>query len=373
MKRVQVKQRENWKENFEGIGFSFHSVDGEYWKEGICYEFNSAQIDIIDDVTLELHNMCLQVCGKVVKENLFWKLGIPKNVTKLITDSWERQDISLYGRMDFSWDGIGEPKFLEYNADTPTSLYEASVAQWTWLEEVFPECDQFNSIHEKLLSKFHSLPGVQGEPFYFACASESEEDLVTVQYLQDISIQSGFDGRHIFVEDIGVNDNGIFVDLNENKIENIFKLYPWEWLLSEGFGNNLLSEPFKMVLEPAWKIILTSKGILPLLWEIFPDHPNLLEASFKPMNGKYVKKPLFSREGANISIYDGKNLVEQTNGNFGSEGFIYQGYHELPRFDGQYTLIGSWIIGNETAGIGIREDDSVITKNSSKFVPHFFR
>jgi glutathionylspermidine synthase len=80
---------------------------------------------------------------------------------------------------------------------------------------------------------------------------------------------------------------------------------------------------------------------------------------------------LYSREGANVSITTGGQTLEQP-GEYGDEGFIWQAYHPLPRFGGNYPVIGSWIVGEEAAGIGIREDDSPITKNSSRFVPHYF-
>ncbi|HEX4782611.1 MAG TPA: glutathionylspermidine synthase family protein, partial [Usitatibacter sp.] len=127
------------------------------------------------------------------------------------------------------------------------------------------------------------------------------------------------------------------------------------------------------VIEPSWKMLLSNKAILPTLWQMFPEHPNLLAASFEP--GKFatdfVKKPIYSREGANVSI-SARGATLEAPGDYGAEGFIWQAYHELPRFDGNYTVIGSWVVGEEPAGIGIREDDSPITRNSSRFVPHYF-
>ena len=51
----------------------------------------------------------------------------------------------------YPYDGKAPPRLLEYNADTPTALLEASVAQWFWLQDCFPTADQFNSIHERLI------------------------------------------------------------------------------------------------------------------------------------------------------------------------------------------------------------------------------
>jgi glutathionylspermidine synthase len=126
-----------------------------------------------------------------------------------------------------------------------------------------------------------------------------------------------------------------------------------------------------------WKSILSNKAILPILWELFPNHPNLLPAFFEAgrIEGDFVKKPLYSREGENISIYaQGQSL--HTPGEYGAEGFIYQGFAPQPKFDDgitpAYTSIGAWMVGDQAAGIGLREDETLITKNTSRFVPHFF-
>jgi glutathionylspermidine synthase len=36
-------------------------------------------------------------------------------------------------------------------------------------------------------------------------------------------------------------------------------------------------------------------------------------------------------------------------------------------------IVGSWVVGNEPAGIGLREDRGRITRNGSRFVPHYIR
>ena len=150
------------------------------------------------------------------------------------------------------------------------------------------------------------------------------------------------------------------------------KLYPWEWLAADAFGAHLLEARIR-VLEPAWKMLLSNKGLLPILWELFPQHENLLPASFTPgaIGGDYVEKPLLSREGANVSIHHGGATIAAP-GDYGGEGSICQAYVPIPRFGDDYVTIGSWVVGDEPAGIGLREDQSEITRNTSRFVPHYF-
>jgi glutathionylspermidine synthase len=310
---------------------------------------------------------------QVIRRDLFDRLRIPREFVTLVTRSWEAAEPSLYGRFDLVYDGAGPPKLLEYNADTPTALLEASVIQWFWLQDLFPRADQFNSIHEKLIEFWQRWPDSRSTPIYFACVEENTEDLGNVEYLMDTAMQAGLDARFIFVEEIGWDRSRLrFVDLEESPIPALFKLYPWEWMVREEFGGNLLVAPPRM-LEPAWKMILSNKGILPLLWEMFPGHPFLLPASFarEGVTGDCVKKPLLSREGGNVTIFTGGDTIENP-GTYGEEGWIWQSYAPLPRFDGNHAVIGSWVIGGRTAGIGIREDTGPITTNASRFVPHFF-
>jgi glutathionylspermidine synthase len=365
--------RVDWPRKVEELGFLYHSMDGVYWDERACYRFSEAEVDALEAATAELHRLSLEAVARVVQGGDYARFAIPEPFHSLIERSWKAGDKSLYGRFDLSWDGNGPPKMLEYNADTPTALLEASVVQWYWLQDVLPQADQFNSLHEKLIERWKAiraeLPAVGA--LYFTGDTSSAEDSGNLDYLRDTAMQAGLDARALDISDIGWNGTR-FVDLGEGNIGSLFKLYPWEWMVREEFGVNLLKGVMR-VIEPPWKMLLSNKAILPLLWEMFPDHPNLLAASFEPgrFSTDFVKKPIYSREGANVSIRAGGQALDAP-GDYGEEGFIWQAYHELPEFDGNYAVIGSWIVGEEPAGIGIREDASPITRNSSRFVPHYF-
>ena len=205
--------------------------------------------------------------------------------------------------------------------------------------------------------------------------TENTEDAGTLAYLEDTASQAGLTTTLIDIEDIGLRDDGQFVDLDDRAIERAFKLYPWEWMFHDAFGAKLLSAPTRWI-EPPWKAILSNKGILPLLWEMFPNHPNLLPAYFEDdpnaakLGTSFVRKPLYSREGANVALVSaGTTLVEQE-GPYGAEGFIRQALAPLPNFAGQYPVLGSWLVDHEPCGLSIREDENPITGNTSRFVPH---
>ena len=382
MKRITVAPRPDWQSEMARIGFNYHSIDGNYWQEDACYVFTESQIDLLEDATNALHHMYVQAVAHVVKTGDYARLGIDDIAAKQIEDSFGRQAPSLYGRFDLCFDGINPPKLYEYNADTPTALFEASVAQWYWLQAqggILRGADQFNNIHERLLVEFESLKPMLGyDTLYLTAVSDSIEDLTTTQYLQDVAIQAGLQTDYIDIGNIGYRmSDGQFTDLNDNIIHHLFKLYPWEWLLAEEFGQHIASSNIHLI-EPAYKLLMSNKALLTVLWEMFPNHPNLLAASLNPndISTNVVKKPFFSREGANISLtYANQTL--STHGQYSQEGYVYQESKPLPKFSnnqGQdvFAVIGSWIVGHSAAGIGIREDSTLITKDTSLFVPHAF-
>jgi glutathionylspermidine synthase len=361
--------RKDWQKKVEEIGFHFYEIDGlPYWDESVYYQFSSEEIDKLEAATETLYAMCLELVEYVMRENLFGSLAIPEQFREYVKSSWKNKEPTLYGRFDFSFDGKGEPKLLEFNADTPTALFEASVIQYYWLQDFDASKDQFNSIHEKLLDILQEKIRryVNGNTFYFSSVKDTLEDYTTSEYLRDVAMQAGIDTAQVFVEDIGYDhDHRRFTDLDEREIRFLFKLYPWEHMLTDKFAGNLPATDMAL-FEPPWKMILSNKAILPLLWEMFPNHPNLLPSYFSAPNTPtpFVEKPFFSREG--------EGIVVDTRFAGSKKQAIYQKYCELPNCSGHYPAIGSWIIGSQAAGIGVREDTSPVTNNLSRFVPHLF-
>jgi glutathionylspermidine synthase len=380
MKRVSLSPRKNWEKKVEEIGLIYHHTQGHpYWNEFAFYEFTATEIEVLERATNELHEMCLRAAQHVIDYNRFKELQIPDFAIPVIKQAWEDEPPAIYGRLDLAYDGQSPPKLLEYNADTPTALLEAAVAQWYWLQDLFPHKDQFNSIHEKLIAKWIDLKPYITEPLFFGYLEppdiENTEDKMTVGYLMDTAHQANIKSAMILMADIGWDrEKNCFVDIAENPIRSIFKLYPWEWMLKDEFAKNVLSTYRDMQwIEPIWKMILSNKGILPILWELFPEQPNLLEAHFGNPGRltEYVRKPLLSREGANMTIKT-HNRVLETDGPYGEEGYVYQALAKLADLDGAFPVVGSWVIDGDAGGIGIRESGNLVTDNFSCFVPHLF-
>ena len=294
-------------------------------------------------------------------------LRIPQKVRNFIRRSWEEDDLSLYGRFDFALVD-GQLKMLEFNADTPTSLLEAAVVQWQWKEDVFPANDQFNGIHEGLVASWKDIhKAYRCDQYFFASVSDFEEDNMTLKYLIATAIEAGLVTGEIDIEDI-MHVNGTLYASPENPISCMFKLFPWETMFEQN-PDACMTE--MCWLEPLWKSLMSDKAMLPILHELFPHSPYILPAFFEPGKlSSYCRKPVFSREGANIRLVRNGLLLEESGGEYGKEGHVYQQLVEIPAHNGWYPVIGSWVIGGEPAGIGIRETTSRITDNMSHFVPH---
>ncbi|WP_296164693.1 glutathionylspermidine synthase family protein [uncultured Brevundimonas sp.] len=386
MERLKFDPRPDWQARADSLGFTWHHVSGEqYWDETAAYAFSMQQVEEdLEAPTEALHAMCLDLVDEVVKsERLMADLDIPEAMRDYVADSWKRGEPSLYGRFDFFYDGTGPAKLYEYNADTPTSVYETAVFQWLWLEDqiasgVLPAAtDQFNSLHEKLVARFRTI-FPDGGFMHFSSEPDFVEDRQTVQFLEDLAKQAGLDPQFVALGDIGLNADGRFVDHENWLIGALFKLYPWEQMLRDDYARPLPTAEVT-VLEPAWKSLISNKGILPLLWERHPGHPNLLEAYFESdpaharLGGSYVRKPLFSREGANVELVEGGVADPVLDGGYGDGIHIRQALRPPARFDDNHVIVGSWVVGNEAAGIGLREDETRVTRNTSRFLPHFIR
>ncbi len=399
-----VPARVDWKQRAQQLGYMAALFDDPpYWVEALpepfCATFTASEIeDIIEPATRELSALALlaveEVCSGVNSEDLFTKLQIPPIFRDPIRESWNRRDHSIYGRFDYSYND-GKLKLLEMNFDTAISLYEASIFQLVWLEDLRAQgqidasSDQFNVIHETLLKTFATLDD-GGKQIHFTSVKDAEEDEDTTKYLMSCAMLAGLNTKFLHMHELGYDERGQLIDTDGHVITHLFKLYPWEYLFEDdnqivkNNGQSILAPLIESggtaFIEPIWKTILANKGILPILWEMAPECPYLLETYFENdgqaaalKNKPHVKKPLCGREGGSISIvYPGepeKSIVNP--GVYGKEGFVVQALHPLPKHGDYHVLLGSWVIAGNACGIGIRADLSPITTGMHcLFVPH---
>ncbi|MEU4273734.1 glutathionylspermidine synthase family protein [Streptomyces tanashiensis] len=391
MERHTIEPRPGWQETVEEQGLVYpltRHPDGSlrpYWDESAYYSFSLPEVEALEEVVEELHAMCLAAAAHIVEQDRFAELGITdRKLAGLVAESWRRRDElpSLYGRFDLRYDGTGPAKMLEYNADTPTSLVEAASPQWFWMEERFPGADQWNSLHERLVDAWkRQAPLLPPGPVHFAHSDGDElgEDLMTVAYLRETAQQAGLDTEALSVERIGWDRlSRRFVDDRLRFIRSCFKLYPWEWLTTDRFGRYVLDTldngggtGTTCWIEPAWKMLLSNKALLAILWDLNPGHPNLLPAYLDgprelASTTGWVAKPLLGREGAGVTLHEAGTEPFVRDG----EACCYQGLAPLPDFDGNRVVLGAWVVEGEAAGLGIRESAGLVTDEYARFLPH---
>ncbi len=407
MQKVTLPERPNWRDHARDVGFTFADMYGEpYWDETSAYAFSLDQIENdLEDPATALHAMCREAVTEIIaSERLMEQLGIPESRRDLVAESWKSGDPEIYGRFDLAYDGKGPARLLEYNADTPTSLYESAAFQWQWLEDqtsagVLPQgADQFNGIHEALVARFGAVFEV-GSDLHFTAVADNPEDYGTVEAMGWAAREAGLGAHYFDLDKIGLSEDGQFLDDEARRIAVLFKLYPWEDLFLDDYADHIDGSGC-LFLEPAWKALLSNKGLLPVLWQMFEGHANLLPAFFEAdiadaldgtgapradvaaafgraeaaLAAGHVRKPILSREGASVSIHKSGEIIERaSNTEYSDHPRIVQSYAPLPQFDGFRPVVGAWIIGDACAGIGIREDRSRITQDLSRFKPHFIQ
>ncbi|WP_409485215.1 glutathionylspermidine synthase family protein [Arsenicicoccus dermatophilus] len=383
MRRMASTPREGWRETVEAQGLVYPTTVGPdgterpYWWEGAYYELTCAEVDELESATEQLHGMCLEAARFLVT-GAMGPIGLPEGALRLAGASLEAGTPSLYGRFDLRYDGDGPPKLLEYNADTPTGLLESSVVQWYWLEDLHPDRDQWNSVHERLIAAWQAMAPRISQPVWFAHHEDevTGEEWMTTTYLRDTAEQAGLQTRSITMGQIGYNEAAeYFVGHGGEMLRTCFKLYPWEDMLREPFGRWVEPRPNPMYgttwLEPPWKVVLSDKALLAALWHLYPGHELLLPAYLDSPQGltEWVAKPIFGREGAGIRIHaDG--VQQTTPGYDGAPSCVYQQWCPLPELDGHKVVIGSWVVDGHAAGAGIRESDGWVTDVGARFVPH---
>ncbi len=371
MERVFVAPRPGYREKIEALGFDFH---GDYWREEACYRLSSNEVEMLETATAEAYRMYCDAVEYILNDQPEFMeriLQLPPEICERIRRSWDEDELSLYGRFDFLVDKSGVPRILEFNADTPTSLLEASVIQWQWKEDLFPASDQYNGIHEGLVQSWKDMFPA-GSEIHFAGALDDHEDTGTLQYLASTAMEAGFSTRVLDMNSLDLRD-GCFYDPSGEQVKRCFKLYPWEWMVDESADGCLADVQW---VEPIWKLLMSNKAILKVLSDLFPDSPYVLPCYLsRPESGLFCKKPVYSREGHNVSVLEIRNWEErvrlaETEGDYNQGAYVYQEYVEPTAYSGRYPVIGSWVVGGEPAGIGIRENRTEITGNLSEFVPH---
>ena len=378
-------------EYLESIGFSWHTdLDDTSYISNDVVVLSEDEANAYYEATNELYDMFCEAGEHVVENNLFHEINIPFNLVDIIKESWEH-DVHwhLYSRFDLAGGLDGKPiKLIEFNADTPTSLFETAVIQWAMLKHNnLDEASQFNNLYEAIKDNFKRIitledPIEKFEEYYkdlgwkilFSSISTSKEDENTTKLLQHIASEAGYNTDFEYIENTQFSDEGIAKD--DVNFEFWFKLLPWEDIAIDESElaliiNEIIKNKKAIIFNPAYTLMFQSKGFMKILWDLYPNHPLLLETSFEPLtNTKQVEKRCFGREGANIAIINADNSLDvKTDGDYEGHKEIYQEYYEFNRDEnGEYYQAGVFY-AYEACAIGFRKGGKILD-NMSKFVGH---
>ena len=388
MKLKKIKPLDNG--YLESIGFGWHTdLDGSRYISNELVSITQDEAEAFYEATNELYDMYVAAAEYVINNDLFHELGIPFNLVDTIKASWEN-DVHwhIYGRFDLAGGVDGKPiKLIEFNADTPTSLFETAIIQWAMLKfNNLDEAAQFNDVYEALVENFKRLVTLQedtstfdeyyeGWKILFSSIAGSVEDENTTRLLESAARDAGFECDFAFVDEVSFDDeNGIF--WNEQNWEYWFKLIPWEMIAIDESDlaliiKNIIKNQKAIILNPAYTLLFQSKGIMKILWDLYPNHPLLLESSFEPLKGKkQVKKPFLAREGANVSIINSDGSIEiQNDGEYASGKFLYQEFADFAKDENGDSYQAGMFFAFEGCALGFRKGKDIID-NYSKFVGH---
>lgn len=381
-------------EYLESIGFVWHtdSDNSSYISDEIVV-ISEDEANAYYEATDELYDMFAQAGQYVIDNDLFHELNIPFNLVEIIKESWENEvHWHLYSRFDLAGGIDGKPiKLIEFNADTPTSLFETAIIQWAMLKaNGLDEASQFNNLYEALkdnfkriitldsdIEKFEEYYSGLGWKILFSSISSSSEDINTTKLLQHIATESGFNTDFEFIENVQFSDEGIFKD--DEFFEFWFKLIPWENIAIEESELSLIltqiiADKKAIIFNPAYTLMFQSKGFMKILWDLYPNHPLLLETSFEPLVGKkQVEKRCFGREGANVKIINAdQSIDEQTSGDYEGHKAIYQEYVEFPKDSNGNSYQAGVFYAYEACALGFRRGGKILN-NMSKFVGHIIK
>lgn len=392
MKLQQLKPLTD--EYLESIGFVWHTdEDNSSYVANEIVQISEDEANAFYEATNELYDMFCEAGEHVIENDLFHDINIPFNLIDMIKESWEN-DVHwhLYSRFDLAGGIDGKPiKLIEFNADTPTSLFETAIIQWALLKaNGLDEASQFNNLYEALkdnfkriitldsdIEKFDEYYEKLGWKILFSSISSSSEDINTTKLLQHIASEAGFNTDFEYIDKVEFADEGIFA--KDQSFEFWFKLIPWEDIaIDESELALILTEIIKekkaIIFNPAYTLMFQSKGFMKILWDLYPNHPLLLETSFEPLiDKKQVEKKCFGREGANIKITnaDGSTDIE-TDGDYEGHKSIFQEYVELPTDSNGLTYQAGVFYAYEACGLGFRRGDKILN-NMSKFVGHIIK
>ncbi len=351
-------------------------------------EITQAECTDLLEAAQRSHEQLLDAATYVAQRGLWKEVGIPKRAIPLLQHSLERErDNFLLGRFDFAGGLDGLPiKLLEYNADTCSLLPETALLQNVLTERAGHQ--PHNHLMEELEQRFRQLLAAHPdrEPFLLVSSMGHPEDYSNVDTVARAARVAGFElVFNIDLEAVIFDPGeGVFVETEPDRFVRMdfwFKMIPWDFMLFEepelwDTLESIIQKDLLVTLNPAWSMLLQSKGLLSVVADLYPNDALLLPASpnEQALLGKsysYVRKPFFGRMGENVALYDASgSTLAQNEGEYGTQPMIYQEGAEFNTDGEEYRYQASVFFTNAPAAVAFRRQDDLLIDDDAEFIAH---
>ncbi|MEO5373096.1 MAG: glutathionylspermidine synthase family protein [Alphaproteobacteria bacterium] len=387
MRRLDTPPRADWRRRLDEYAYGEAAAPAAVsWNESVRYEFSADEIDTIEGVANEVHGLVHDAVRHLIERRMLALISLSPKAGVMIEAGWQDywsggrpQDRlgGLFGRLDFAYDGAGSLKLLGCDYDGPSGLFEASIVQWTWLQDRFPDADQFNGLHEGLVERWRSLSvGMRNRSrVHLTCATPDVAREGELAYLAATATEAGIPATTLAIQDVGW-DGRRFFDLDEEPIDWLLKLYPWEAMLEEEYGGHLVTSGIP-VLDPVWRLPASNHGLLATLWELYPEHPNLCRASLseRDLAGAKVilRRSMLGLDHPAERLSDASGIIAETAEATNPGGHVHIAMPPQFEADGARAILQAWMVGDACLGMTVRETTDLLVGPDAATVPHLFK
>lgn len=345
---------------------------------------SAREADAYYEAAAECFRMVDAATEHVITNRLYDEIGISDFLIPLIERTYTdyQRHPHMLGRFDFAGGTNGVPiKLLEFNADTPFSIFEVSTVQYALAKfhGLNPDERQYNRLFEELQNFFAYLAAqIKNPSVLFTNAADGEDDLNT-QLLMEAAAHV-LPGDYAHWTDVCIDGQRGFCTVNGEYIRAVYnvivKMVPWDLLciedvhMARSICKTMTEHPEIVVCNPPYSAIYQSKGLLKIMYDLFPDSPYLLKTSFETLSGAHVRKPIWGREGNNITLYDKGAAPLSTPGFYADQKMIWQEKAEFATHEDKYYQAGVFISMDTPCGLGFRRSSSKIITTDDDLCGH---
>jgi glutathionylspermidine synthase len=370
-----------------GLEWFYGTSEWDYLSDDLLV-LSEDQVVAYQEASEECLDLISRATKHVIEQSKYAELGFNSRVAKLVEYSWNHKGhLHFLGRLDFAG-GLegGGIKLLEYNGDTCSMMPESSALQFEQkMASGFAGNGQFNHIYQDIVKRFTELLDANPDkhPSLLLSHMGHPEDRLNIDFLYAAANDAGFEVVDISaIEQVVFSpDDGIFLEKDSGYVKYDFwyKMLPWEYTVNQepelyDLLEQIIMNDLAIVVNPPYSMIYQSKGLLKLLYDLYPDSPYLLPTYSNPvrLRGRaFVEKPYFGLEGENIRIFDRNNEeLESNTGDFGHNPMVYQEYVPLNKDSNENIYQAGVFHASTTNGLSFRRIDGLIIDEDAEFVGH---